>query len=473
MKCFLSIDCGLTKSKLAIFNHKGELLLENEMSTPLKGTLINTAAFANAVTTMIYEAFINGPVVAKDIMAVCVSGHGNGLYILGDYGILPYAYSSMFTESQDYIPDIESSFPINIQSSWSGQPLAILSYLYNREPVVFAKIRKVLFCKDLVKYILTGRVCTDYTDASAAGMLNYETGEYDKELLKLYGLEEYTDLLPDLCRSTDIIGTVSESIAQKTGLLKNTPVIGGLFDVNSCMVGAGVINPDRYCIISGTWGVNSAVVPQPLKIREITQCCNFCYPDRFMCIDSAPTSCVNLEWFLKNVLHDISFEEADYIVEKQPMNDKLFYFPYIYKPMDMNISGGFMGLSHDHDYKDMLRAVFEGIVFEHAYRIEKFKENGIVHDSAVLVGGASNSSVFCHMFADCLGIKIYTTVRSQSGALGLAVMGAVASGVYPDLETAAKNMVAIKECYLPNPNSSLKYKFKKFKKYLEAQQSML
>ena len=91
MNCILSIDCGLTKSKSAVFNQRGEVLLENEMDTPLKGTAINTAALCNAVTTLIYESIINGGFSPKDIKAICVSGHGNGLYIIGEHGILPYA----------------------------------------------------------------------------------------------------------------------------------------------------------------------------------------------------------------------------------------------------------------------------------------------------------------------------------------------------------------------------------------------
>lgn len=446
------------------------MLFNNEVETPLNGTRINTAALYNAIVTLIYDAVENGPVSHGDIRAVCVSGHGNGLYIVGEHGILPYAYSSMYVESQKYVPNTKETFPYTIQTSWSGQPLSILSHLKCENPSIFSKIRKVLFCKDIIKYILTGRICTDYTDASAAGMLNYKTGRYDIGLLKLYGLDNYEDILPELCSSTEIIGGVSERISKHTGLLPDTPVIGGLFDVNSCMLGAGVISPDKYCIISGTWGINSVVVDKPVKSEKITQCCNFCYPDRFMCIDSAPTSCANLEWFLKKVMQGISCEEADNIVERQPIDGDLFYFPYIYKPMDMDLSGGFRGLTFEHDSRDMLRAVFEGIVFEHAYRIEKLKSIGFVYNSAVLTGGAANSPVFCQMFADCMNLNIYTTVQPQTGTLGSAMAGAVAVGVYPDIETAAANMVKIKSCYQPSKGQELRCKFEKFKMHLKAQQ---
>ena len=46
-------------------------------------------------------------------------------------------------------------------------------------------------------------------------------------------------LLPKLHTCTDIIGNVSERFAAFSGLSTNTKVVGGLFDVNAYMLGAG------------------------------------------------------------------------------------------------------------------------------------------------------------------------------------------------------------------------------------------
>ncbi len=463
MKYLLSVDCGLTKSKLCVFDTSGEKYYEKQCDTPKTGFEIDVENLHKTIIFLFQSLSSETDIRSEDIISISTSGHGNGLYLIGDSGILPYAYSSMFTENQGYTPETTYVFPITMQTSWSGQPLPILSYLKNEKPEIFSKIRKILFCKDLVRYILTGKICTDFTDASAAGLLNCKTSSYDEELLKLYNLEDSMELLPELVKCTDVIGTVSEEFSKLCGINSNIPVTGGLFDVNSCILGCGVTEPDKYCIISGTWGISSVITESPVSNDQITQCCNYCYPNQYMCIDSAPTSCVNLEWFLKNIVKDISYKEADDIVEKQAYDEQLLYLPYIYKPMDMNVKGSFLGLGAEHTYKDMLRAVFEGIVFEHTYRLEKLKEAGIVKNSAVITGGAANSAVLCQMFADCMGLDIYVTDQSQSGALGGAIIGSVAVGIYGDLKEAAKKMVKIKKCYHPNKNSLLPQKFIYFK----------
>lgn len=466
-KFFLSIDCGLTKIKSVLFDTEGNTVYKNELDTPHNDTKVNAVKIYNAVTELSADMVKSCGAEPQEIVAVSVSGHGNGLYFIGENGMLPYGYSSMYEESKAYTPETNETFPITLQTSWSGQPLPILSQIKHENPNFFGRIRKVLFCKDLIKYILCGRVCTEYTDASAAGLLNYKTGEYDTELMRIYDLDDSMHLLPELTDCTAVIGNISEKFAASTGLSTTTKVLGGLYDVNSCMLGAGVVKPDRYCIIAGTWGINSAVTGDSLALRNITQCTNFCYKDKFMCIDSAPTSCVNLEWFLKNVLKGITYKQADDIVEAQKIEMNLLYFPYIYKSMELSNTGGFSGLYANHDYRDMLRAVFEGIVFDHAYRIEKLRENGIAYDRAVLTGGAANSAVFCQMFSDVLGLKIYTTTQSQSGALGSAIVSSVAVGVYSNVEEAVANMVKMKNYYQPNNNSELKNKYKLFKAELK------
>ena len=472
MKYFLSIDCGLTKIKIVFYTQKGETVYENSANTPLVEYKIDTVNLYNKLVSLICGAFNTDTVKPENIIAVSVSGHGNGLYIIDNTGVYPFGFSSMFNSGKMEYPETQKTFPITMQSSWGGQPLAILKFLKQNDREIFGSIKKIAFCKDIIRYFITGKIYTDYSDASAAGLLNYKTGNYDSKLMDLYGLGDNMDILPELCRSDSIVGTVSKDFAKVTGLLTDTPVIGGLFDVNSCMLGVGAIHSDTYCIIAGTWGINASVVDFPVLSNKITQCCNFCYPDKYVCIDSAPTSCVNLEWFLNNVLRQNSYSDADVLVQNCKFDLDLFYFPYIYLSMDIGVKGGFYGLNATHDYRDLLRAVFEGIVFEHTYRIEKLRETGIEHNKVILAGGAANSSVFCQMFADTLGMEVHITSQSQTGALGSAIMSSVAVGIYSDIDEAVQNMVKEKAVYKPKKETQLHQKYIKFKKYLDILKEM-
>ncbi len=463
MKYFLAIDCGLTKIKANIFSQKGQKLFEEQENTPLENCEINTLLLKKKIVSLIKRLMTNSKICANDILAISTSGHGNGIYLLDENGVLPKGYSSMFSESVPFTPKTDDVFSITNQTSWSGQPLPILAYLKHEKNEVFSKAKKVLFCKDVIKYFITGKVFTEYTDASAAGILNCKTADYDIELLKVYGLEDDINIFPEITNSQDIISTVSPEFASLTGLSVNTAVIGGMFDVNACMLGAGINNTGKYCIIAGTWGINSAVVDSPISCEKITQCCNFLTADRYMCIDSSPTSCANLEWFVNNVFVGMDYKTADEILEKQPIDENLLYLPYIYAASDVKKTASFIGFKPHHTYKDMLRAVYEGIVFEHARRINKLKEAGIVYDTAVLTGGAANSPAFCQMFADITGLKIETVEQSQTGSLGGVILASTAVGIYASTDDAIRAMVSTNNTYYPRAIKEYKEKYKLFK----------
>ena len=73
-----------------------------------------------------------------------------------------------------------------------------------------------------------------------------ETGRSDHDLLRIYDLEDASPKLPKIVKSDQIAGYVTESFARKTGLPAGIPILGGLFDVNSCMLGSGITKEGQY-----------------------------------------------------------------------------------------------------------------------------------------------------------------------------------------------------------------------------------
>ncbi len=470
MNSILCIDCGLTKGKLLLFDSNGRRLGNEEFTTPLNDTLIDTSALRQYFCAAMTRLLQNADTDPADILCASVSGHGNGLYAIGETDVLPVGYSSMIRESSQMLPPEGKTFPIILQSDWSGQPLPLLAWLKYTSPQTFAQIKTILFCKDLLRWFMSGVAVTEETDASAAGLLNWQTGSYDPDLLRIYNLEDASSKLPKILKSSQVAGYVTESFAGETGLPAGIPILGGLFDVNSCMLGSGATQEGQYALIAGTWGINAAASQLPVRSQNITQCCRFFGAAPYVCIDSAPTSCVNLEWYTQKVLNGLSYADADRLVSTQPMDEELLYLPYLYAPMDLpSAQGGFAGLRAYHDPAAMLRAVFEGIVFEHRYRLEKLQRSGIQADCAVLSGGAANSAVFGQMFADACGLNIRIPAQPQSGALGGAILGMVSAGIYPDIHTAVDAVVTYTHSFSPNPSVHAYYE-RKFSRFRHAQQ---
>ena len=465
----LCIDCGLTKGKLMLMDFDGVSCGETSFSTPLCDTTVDTHSLRELLYRSIKELLKNTGIASEKIHCITVSGHGNGLYALGEEDVLPTGYSSMVTDSAAFLPQPGKTFPIILQSDWAGQPLPILAWLKETQPEVYHNIKTILFCKDLLRWFLTGVAATEETDASAAGLLNARSGQYDCRLLQIYGIEDACDKLPNILKSDAIAGRVTPEVAEKTGLCPGTSVLAGLFDVNSCMLGSGVIDDSAYALIAGTWGINASVSKTLVEAPSITQCCRFFGSADYVCIDSAPTSCSNLEWFVKTVLDNMPYEQVNALVEQQPCDEDLIYLPYLYAPMDIpKAKGGFVGLKTHHTKAAMLRAVYEGIIFEHRYRLEKLQVIGIHTDTAVLSGGASNSDVFAQMFADVCELKILTPVQTQAGALGGTILGATAMGIYPNISTAVNKIVRYRSEFQPNANC-MEYYRRKYQKFKELQ----
>lgn len=445
----LCIDCGLTKGKALLFDEKGVCHAETSFPTPLKDCFIDTHALRASLLAALRELDLNA------VTAVTVSGHGNGIYAIGKEDVLPVGYSSMVTQSADFV---RHTFPITAQSDWAGQPLPILAWLKATQKDVYGSIQRVLFCKDLLRWFLTGTAATEYTDASAAGLLNARTGTYDEKLLALYGLSDLMDKLPPLLSSDAVGGLVSAEVSRVTGLPEGVPVYAGLFDVNSCMLGTGVTDGSAYALIAGTWGINACACGGLVESTEITQCCRFYGTVPFVCIDSAPTSCANLEWFSQQVLGDMPYERVNELVAAAPMDDGLLYLPYLYAPMDLpGARGGFLGIKPHHGAGDLLRAVYEGIVFEHRYRLEKLRAAGCHGDSAVLSGGGAASELLCRMFADVCGIPFRVCEQTQAGALGGAILALSAQGIYANPQEAAEALVRFRAVYTPDPTKKAYY----------------
>ena len=75
------------------------------------------------------------------------------------------------------------------------------------------------------------------------------------------------------------------------------------------------------------------------------------------------------------------------------------------------------------------------------------------------------------IYADVIGQPIYTTRVTEASLLGSAVAAAVGAGMYPSLQEASQNMVAISGDYQPDQGRRQQYQFF-VQKYRETYQQL-
>ena len=488
MRYLLGIDNGGTFSKAALFDEEGRqkacVSVPTELITPKPGyTERDMEQLWQVNAQAVRQVLEKSGIDKRNVAGISFSGHGKGLYLWGKDG-RPVRNGILSTDTRAWeYPDrwkkngtTEAVYEKTFQEILACQPVSLLAWLKDHEPEVIAQTEYVFSVKDYIRFRLTGEAYGEYSDFSGSNLVNLNTAAYDRDLLRLFGLEEIYEKLPLLKRSSDLCGCVTEEAAELTGLMPGTPVAAGMFDVNACGIACGLYGEGQMCMIAGTWSINEFLAKQPVLEHKVSLNSMFCIPGYYLVEESSPTSAGNLEWFIRNMM-SFEKEEAEkaggsvydltneWVESIDPAESSLIFLPFL-NGSNVNplAKGTFVGLTAYHNKKHMLRAVYEGIVFSHAVHVERLLKNCAVPETVRLAGGAANSKVWVQIFADVLQIPVETIEDKELGAQGAAMAAGISAGIYRDYQDAVERTVRITEKLMPRPEFREIYQ-KKFEKY--------
>ncbi|MCR5575706.1 MAG: carbohydrate kinase [Oscillospiraceae bacterium] len=495
MKYYLGLDNGGTTTKAALFDMRGRQIAVASMNTasitPKPGFVerdMEEMWQANCAVTR--QAVEKAGIDAGDIAGLGICGHGKGLYLWGKDG-RPARNGIISTDNRAYAYPVkwqadgteEKAFALSCQHVMACQPVALLAWLKEHEPEAYANIGWVFEAKDYVRFRMTGKALAEYTDYSGANLLNLHTRSYDPELLKLFGIGEIIDALPPLCEATQICGAVTAEAAALCGLREGTPVIGGMFDIDACALGVGIVDEQRLCMIAGTWSINEYIRKSPVLDGSVRMNSLFALPEYYLIEESSPTSAGNNAWFMKQLLPELIerekaagrsiYDKMNEWVEAIPPEEFVpVFLPFLMASnVHPNAKSCFVGMSVNHTRKHLLRSVYEGIAFCHKMHIDRLLKSRETKPLSVrLAGGAANSAVWTQMFADILQLPVETVSAGETGALGCAIAVAAAVGDYADLNDAAAHMCEVSPAVLPDGAKAEIYakKYALYKKTIEA-----
>jgi L-xylulokinase len=473
MKYLVGIDNGGTFSKAAIFSEAGDQIavasVPTETITPKPGYTerdMNELWEVNAKA--IRMAIEKSGIEKTDIAGVSFSGHGKGLYMVGEDGKPSYhgiistdARAWEYVERWNQDGTREKVYKKSFQEILACQPVSILAWFKDHQPEVLKATKYIFSVKDYIRYMLTGEAYAEYTDFTGGNLVNLTTGQYDREHLGYFGLEEIYEKLPPLKNSADICGYVTKEAAEKTGLPCGIPAAAGMFDVDACGIASGLSDEDKMCMIAGTWSINEFIAKKPVVNGTVALNSMFCIPGYYLIEESSPTSAGNMEWFIRNLM---SYEKKEskengtsvyditnkWVEEIKPEDNNIIFLPFLNgSNEDALAKGTFIGLTAYHGKKHMLRAVYEGIVFSHMTHVKKLLKNRETPASIRLSGGAANSDVWVQIFADALQIPIDVIEDKELGAQGAAMAAGIAAGLYKDYQDAIERTVKISRTVMP------------------------
>ena len=469
----LGIDNGGTVSKAALFTLAGDEVAvagrKVEMVAPHER---DSNALWRGTAEAIREVLAKSGINPRDIACIAGSGHGNGLYLVGQDGqpVRNGIYSTD-NRAQRYIERWraegvwEKVLPKTAQCLWPGQPNALLAWLRDNEPETLKRTKWALMCKDFIRFKLTGEARAELTDMSATSLMNVVTAQYDASVLDAFGLGEMQRYLPPLAKTAEICGRVTPQAAAETGLAVGTPVAGGMFDVDACGLAAGLVDEEQMTIVAGTWGISQYIAKQPLVDKDLFMSSCYSIPGYYLMLEASPTSAANLEWFLSD--YGLSYDECNKLVASAATDPRLVFVPFLYgSNAHPSAKASLIGLEGRHTRADVLRAIYEGIVFAHNWHLQRLLQFRPQPKVVRFTGGAARSEVWVQMFADCFQIPVEVPSGSELGALGAAIAAAVATGCYANYAEAVKAMTKIARRY--EPHTTMTAKYERYRKVVHA-----
>jgi len=469
----LGLDAGNTVIKAVLFDATGRQLaahaIDGVTHKPAAGMVERSVGelWENA------KAAIAGCVAAAGIdphaiAAIGTAGHGNGLYLLDRDGAPLIGIQSLDTRAAGLAGEIDAAagaalHAIALQRPWPSQTPVLLAWLKRHRPELYAQAGTLLFAKDVVTARLTGERASEVSDMSGAGLLRLPEAVYDTGLLALYGLEDAEPLLPKLHMPTGIVGVVTQAAAEATGLAEGTPVVAGYFDVVASALGSGAVGTGAASIVVGSWSINQVFSSAPVRDERVFMVAAY-GEDRFANMENSATSAANLEWYVRTLVERGAHQDDPFGFVNAAIggvtiapDDPLFH-PFLYGGrLGAHQRGGFVGLAGWHGEGHMLRALFEGVMFEHRRHIEVLKEAGVTFSQAALSGGGARSPHWPQMFADGLGVPVTVAEAGETGALGAAIAASVGAGLYPDEAAAVAAMTRPARTFVPDPGLRAHY----------------
>lgn len=490
----LGIDNGGTVAKALLLSTDGQEIAvarrNNRTISDRPGWIeFDAEALWQATAAAIREVLKKARIAPHLIAAVACTGHGNGLYLVDAAGHpTRRAIFSSDSRAQGYI-DRWCAAGLDrvlraktLQGMWPGQPNALLAWLADHEPDTLRRSRWALMCKDYIRLRLTGKAAAEQTDISGTSLLNVLTGQYDSDLLEPLGIGPFAGLLPHVCLSNDLCGEITPQAAAETGLAPGTPVAGGMFDIDACALSSALLDDGPLGMTLGTWGINQYVATEPVTDEYVLMTSRYCVPGHYLMFEGSATSASNLEWFLTEVFPEAAASPPpgktiyevlnDAVAATDPADSDIVFLPFLYGAnVGAQASAALAGLSHRHHRAEVVRAVFEGVVFAHYHHYQRLlhvrRPPGVLRTS----GGATRSDAWMQIVADLYQIPVETPVGTELGARGAAMCAGTAIGCYSSYLDACRKVVRFTRRFEPDPRRAGIYR-RKYRRYCRVAQAL-
>lgn len=461
----IGVDGGTTAVKAVAFDLDGQIHATHHESVPVE---YGSNGEAEQDMELIYQAVVKclakvSSALETDtkIIGIGLTGQGDGVWLVDAEGN-PTGKAATWLDGRaakrvnQWEKDGKSDKMLATTGTtvFSGLFPVLVEELEATEAQRVKNAATHLNCKDWIRFKLTGKRLTDYTEASRSFLDVNTLKGFSSELISNLGLERMERLLPDIQHAAAPGIPLSEEAAQLTGIPAGTPVGIGMIDVAVTGMGLGAIEDGASWLILGTTGFVGTLLPDVSARRSdlsmVLATGNGTQVLEFM----APmTGTPNLDWIASTLgLQDIPWSAIETYAQKSTIGaGGVLYLPYASPGgerapfLDTNASASWQGMSLTSTRSDILRSVYEGVAFSLIECVESLQ----ISSDLVVSGGGFRSDLLCQILADATGKKVIRQDAPEAGARGAAVLALVSAGRFDTVAEAAQALGTTMETFLP------------------------
>ena len=380
-------------------------------------------------------------IASERVVAIGLTGHMHSIVPLRGDGSL--AYNCIVwadTRSQAQADQIAAT---SAERLWNPAiapySLAKLLWLREHERAVFDQIDTMLFAKDYLRYRLTGKLASDFSDASGSLMWDFAARQWDTELLAAHDIR--LSLLPAVYASDQAAGTLTAAAAAELGLSRRTLVATGGGDAACAVVGANIRDGDSLMINTGTavQVIEMQAAPTPFHPRTAMRYLFELGVDgATFAIGALNSAGHSLNWWRQTLDPAMTHEDFEALAAPEPTPvDGPLFLPWLQgtgTPFLLDGPyGSFVQLSATADQASLTRAVMEGVAFGIRLCAEALVgANALPAKRIVITGGLPKSPLMRQLLSHILPSQVTFLDFTDMSALGAAAHGAVAAGLYAD-----------------------------------------
>lgn len=463
------LDIGTTGCKLTVFDESGRQLDRAYRDYPSRRQVGCHEIDLSVIMDSVYEVIAELSEKNPDIAGIGVTSFGETCVLTDKKGNCLHT-AMLYTDprgaeecaqlreklGRENIIRISGLNPHEMYS------ISKMMWLKNHRPEIYAQASHAFLVEDFVVFHLTGKARIDYSLATRTMAFDIEKLSWSKEIFDAAGID--IGLMSSPVPTGTPAGTITETVAARTGLNKHCVIVSVSHDQVSAAVGAGAF--DSSVAVDGA-GTVECLTPifDSLPDAQTMADGNFSIvpyiiPGKYVAYAFSYTGGALLQWCLETACKGENHASIEPKLNPNEPSGLLVlpHFAGAATPyMDTGSKGAIIGLTTATSAEDIYRGCMEGVVYEMRLNFEELLKSGVSFRRLNATGGGAKSKLWMQMKADVLNMPITALETVDAGTIGSAMLTGIAIGVFKSVEDAAAKMVIEQETYFPRVDMHEKY----------------